>query len=230
MSEDSENDCCEVSSDLFGSEREKVLRGLRSEVEKRREKLRDYAGGVMCGVNKAFQEKMIERSSSLGRKVKNQSVSTREVREQYKRMDLLMTDAVDVITGEAPQNIAQMMSDRVRDSKEEVRQTIDDHLENSFEGYTAKRRKTDKESVKGRKKTVDVVTSVDVVSEDKKDSEASSTLIASMEVSVDVLSAPGDHASTSESLMSFTAKPGPYLQFGVNGFAHGRDVVFGGRK
>ena len=54
---------------------------------------------------------------------------------------------------------------------------IDSHLEDRFEEFSAKRRKTEPESVTdGKKTSVDVVPSVDVVSEDKKESEMSSTL------------------------------------------------------
>ena len=123
---------------MLGSEKKRVFRELRSEVVKRRERLGDYAEGVMQGMLKTFQEKMIERASSLERKIKNQSVIAQEVKNQYKKMDVLMTDAVDLISGEASQNISQMVNERVRDFKEEVRQMIDDHLEDSFEVFTAK--------------------------------------------------------------------------------------------
>ena len=106
---------------------------------------------------------MIEKASILERKTRTQSTSAREAREQYRKLDLLMTEAVDVITGEASRNLPQMANDRVRDFKEEARQVLDDHPEDSFEEYTAKRRNVDESEEKKKE-----IPSVDVVSEVKR--------------------------------------------------------------
>ena len=226
MSGDSESHCCEVSHERYEMEKRGVIRELKSEVMKCRESIRSYAEGVIHGVNKEFQERMVERASNWERKMKSQSLAMKELKEQHKKVDLLMSDAVDTISGEAAQNIEQMVKERVSDFKEEVRQMIDSHLEDRFEDFSAKRRKTEPESViEGKKTSVDVVPIVDVVSEDKKESEASSTLRVPMEVvDTEILSAPGDHASTSESIMSITANPGPYLEFGCVKFARDQDI------
>ena len=52
----------------------------------------------------------------------------------------------------------------------------------------------------------------------------SSTLIVLMGQSADVLSAPGGRASTSKSLMSLRARPGPHLQVGDEKFAYDRNI------
>ena len=162
---------------MYEMEKRGVIRELKSEARKRRESMRSYAEGVIHGVNREFQDRMIERASNWERKMKSQSLAMKEMKEHYKKVDFLMSDAVDTISGEASQNIAQMANERVSDFKEEVRQMIDSHLEDRFEEFSAKRRKTEPESVTdGKKTSVDVVPSVDVVSEDKKESEMSSTL------------------------------------------------------
>merc|ERR1711942_656089 len=122
-------------------------------------------------------------------------------------------------------NMGQMVNDKGREFKEEVRQMIDSHLEDRIEEYSAKRRKTESESMRERKETsVDVVPSLEVVSEEKEESELSSTLKAPMEASMDVLSAPGDHVSTSGSSMSISPKPGSFLEFGSTEYSRDSDV------
>ena len=191
------------------------MREMKREVRKCRESIRSYAEGMIQGINKEFQEKMLERAKEWERRMKTQNTHVRQLMEQCEKVDDLMSDAVDTVSGEAAENISQMVNDKVREFKEEVRQMIDSHLEDRFEEYSAKRRKTEPESVRKRKETsVGVVPSVGVVFEEKEESEMSSTLKAPMEASVDVLSAPGDHVSTSGSSMSIAPKPGPCLEFG----------------
>merc|ERR1711942_423470 len=128
-------------------------------------------------------------------------------------------------------NMGQMVNDKGREFKEEVRQMIDSHLEDRIEEYSAKRRKTEPESMKERKETsVAVVPSLAVVSEEKEESEMSSTLKAPMEASPDVLSALGDHVSTSGSFMSIPPKPGSRLEFGSTEYSHENDISLEDRE
>ena len=49
-----------------------VMREVKREVRKCRESIRSYAEGMIQGINKEFQEKMLERAKEWERRMKTQ--------------------------------------------------------------------------------------------------------------------------------------------------------------